>query len=316
MAGLQRYAYAGAPVVTTTTGAITGSPGTFSITSATGWPTGNPFVAAVYDPADRANTIEKIKVTRSGTTLTVVTRGVDGYASQDHASGERCEVVISALELDDMNLVASTLQAQGSLLAHTGTAHAAVTPAANGRVPRADSGVANGLAFAQVDSAGLANDSVTAAKIVNGSVATATINANAVTPAKYLPDEIRLTGYNDATASGPVTWDTEVADPAGYVTVPTGTITIPSGKGGLFLISVATGSARSGSCLNCSWTVVLGGQTRKFRWVNTPGSAGRPTWRILRRLNAGDTITMEAATDDGASAASMNLTLTMLRIAN
>lgn len=59
-----------------------GVAGTFTLDDATGYPTGEHTVAIDYGEA----TVEHVRVTRSGTTFTIVARGVDDTTAQSHAA--------------------------------------------------------------------------------------------------------------------------------------------------------------------------------------------------------------------------------------
>ena len=114
----------GSAPATTLAGAINNAVTTFSITSGTGWPTGSPgpFVATI----DRGlATEEKILVTsRSGTSLSGITRAYDGSTAQAHANLAVIEHTLSAVMLAEVNRIANeqiavALYAAGTTVANS-----------------------------------------------------------------------------------------------------------------------------------------------------------------------------------------------------
>lgn len=98
-----RREFAGAAPDTTITSGIGTGDTSLTIASGTGWPTGGtgPFYA-VLDPGGAAE--EKILVTtRSTTTLSGITRGVDGTTAATHASGAAIRHCLTAVDLDEAN---------------------------------------------------------------------------------------------------------------------------------------------------------------------------------------------------------------------
>lgn len=117
---------AGAATATTLTSGLSNSATSFSVVSATGWPSSVPFVICI----DRATiNEEKILVTaRTGTAITNCTRGYDGTAAVTHAVGSNnVEHVISAAQIQE--LIDHVNEAGGGI-DHTsaGLAAASVTP--------------------------------------------------------------------------------------------------------------------------------------------------------------------------------------------
>lgn len=110
--GTQRYAYSNTAVVTTQTG-LSGTAGTTAtLASATGWPataTGPPTVAfkAVLEPGT-ANAELIIVGTRSGTSLSNITRGAGGTTAVTHPSGCVIAHEIDATDADEWNLGTQT----------------------------------------------------------------------------------------------------------------------------------------------------------------------------------------------------------------
>lgn len=102
-----RYDHAGAAVDTTLGGDITAGDTTAIITDATGWPSGaaaGEFWVAigVIDSVSRqfVSNVEKVKVgSRTGTTLSSITRGQDDTTAQGHSAGETVRHIHSADEV-------------------------------------------------------------------------------------------------------------------------------------------------------------------------------------------------------------------------
>ena len=92
--------YKGAATATTLSGSITNNATSCVLASATCWPTGSFY--AVIDPG--LGSEEKILVTsRSGTTLTIATRGADDTSAFGHNSGAVIRPTIAALDLAEPN---------------------------------------------------------------------------------------------------------------------------------------------------------------------------------------------------------------------
>lgn len=98
---LFRINHTGAAVVTGLAGPITGSSGSCTLVSGTGWPTSN-FVMKI-DPGTPAE--EKILCSsRSGTTVNFTTRGYDGTTATSHSAGtSNVEHDLAAVVIDDAN---------------------------------------------------------------------------------------------------------------------------------------------------------------------------------------------------------------------
>ena len=104
---MARREYKGAATPTTISAGITNSATSVSITSATNWPTGS--FSFVIDPGLAGE--EKILATsRSGTVVTITTRGYDNTTAASHLSGAVCYPVPTAVDFDEANAhtVAST----------------------------------------------------------------------------------------------------------------------------------------------------------------------------------------------------------------
>lgn len=93
-----------APSTTLSSPIASGSDTTFVIASGTNWPTGSTGVFIVT--IDRGQSTEEriLCASRTGTTITVTTRGYDGTTAQAHAASATVEHTIAGVELDELNL--------------------------------------------------------------------------------------------------------------------------------------------------------------------------------------------------------------------
>ena len=117
MAAVTRRSYAGAAPACTLTNSITAGDTTALLTgTVTAWnstATGPFFM--VIDPG--LVTEEKVLVgTRTGSSLSVMTRGVDGTTAASHSAGATCYPVFTATDADEANTLASTMTTRGDLL--------------------------------------------------------------------------------------------------------------------------------------------------------------------------------------------------------
>ena len=117
MAAVTRRSYAGAAPACTLTNSITAGDTTALLTgTVTAWnstATGPFFM--VIDPG--LVTEEKVLVgTRTGSSLSVMTRGVDGTTASSHSAGATCYPVFTASDADEANTLASTMTTRGDLL--------------------------------------------------------------------------------------------------------------------------------------------------------------------------------------------------------
>jgi len=185
MAYATRRSYAGAAPACTLTNAINSSDTSALLTGdVTNWnnTTNGPFYM-VIDPG--LSTEEKVLVsTRSGSSLSSITRGVDGTTASSHSAGATCYPVFTAVDADQANKVASTLTTKGDLLATDGTVLNRLAVGTNDYVLKADSSATNGVAWGQIAAAGIATDAVITAKIQDSAVTAGKIADNAVTQAK------------------------------------------------------------------------------------------------------------------------------------
>jgi len=163
-----RRQYAGGAAATTLGGSLA-SAGvtTFSIASATGWPasTTTPFYVVV---SPQTASEEKMLVTLNGTTVTVVTRGADGTTANTHAAGASIYPVITAVDLDEANELASKYASTGAMVYQGASTFTELTVGSSDHVLKVASGVPS---WGQVDTAGIADNAVTSAKIAANTVA-------------------------------------------------------------------------------------------------------------------------------------------------
>jgi hypothetical protein len=185
MAYAARRSYAGAAPACTLTNAITSSDTSALLTGdVTNWNnTASGSFFMVIDPG--LSTEEKVLVgSRSGSSLSSITRGVDGTTAASHNAGATCYPVFTATDADQANAVAAALTTKGDLLVTTGSALNRLAVGTNDFSLLADSAATNGVAWKQVPAAGLASDAVTTAKILDSNVTTAKIADGAITMAK------------------------------------------------------------------------------------------------------------------------------------
>jgi trimeric autotransporter adhesin len=177
---IAQRAYAGSPVSTTITGAITGTSLSITIADATGWPTGNEFYA-VIDPGTA--TEEKILCTRSGTTISLAStakRGVDGTSAASHSGGATIYPVIASPDVAEPNAALSKITSEGDLLTHSSTDFQRLGIGTNGLPLVVNTSVGGKMNWAQLGTGGIADDAVTSAKIATDAVGSAEIASGAV----------------------------------------------------------------------------------------------------------------------------------------
>jgi len=181
MAYAARRSYAGAAPACTLTNAITSSDTSALLTGdVTNWNnTASGSFFMVIDPG--LSTEEKVLVgSRSGSSLSSITRGVDGTTAASHNAGATCYPVFTATDADQANAVAAALTTKGDLLVTTGSALNRLAVGTNDFALLADSSATNGVAWKQVPAAGLASDSVTTAKIADGAITMAKLASGVV----------------------------------------------------------------------------------------------------------------------------------------
>jgi hypothetical protein len=185
MSYIQKSFAGAAPTRTLATG-ITAGDTSISINSGTDWPDGAsyPFVIVI----NRGNaTEEKILVTsRSGTTLTVDTRGYDDTTAASHGVGETVEHVLDAQTIAQANRYVNLQTAKAQIVSHNGTnptvlAAPDMAGTDDGKLLLVDSSAAVGFAYGQVATTGIADDAITIDKIANNAVDTDQLVTAAVT---------------------------------------------------------------------------------------------------------------------------------------
>lgn len=185
MAYAARRSYSGASAACTLTSSISSSDSTLDLTgTVTAWPvtSGGPFFM-VIDPG--LSTEEKVLVgSRSTTSLSSITRGVDGTTAASHSAGATCYPVFTAVDADQANKITSTLTTKGDILATDGSDLNRLAVGTNDYALLADSAATNGVAWKQIPTAGIASDAVTTAKILNANVTADKLAADSVTTAK------------------------------------------------------------------------------------------------------------------------------------
>jgi hypothetical protein len=130
---MPRKQYAGGAVATKLNGSINNSTTTVVVLDGSTYPSGaTPFVIAV----DRGTASEeKMLCTRvaASNTLTA-TRGFDGTTAVSHNDAAVVEHVLDALTIDEVNLLANTMTANGDLLTRAGGAPVALPVGSTGQV--------------------------------------------------------------------------------------------------------------------------------------------------------------------------------------
>jgi hypothetical protein len=163
-----RRTYAGAAVAAVIASGIDDDDISIVLDSATGWASGSFYV--VIDPGTASE--EKILVgSRSGSTLTVTTRGVDGTTAKSHSEGAVIYPVAAAADLDESNELVSTYATTGAVVFKTSTGYNQLALGTSGYPLVAG---ASAPSYAQITAGGIATSAVTTDKI----------NAAAVTAAK------------------------------------------------------------------------------------------------------------------------------------
>jgi hypothetical protein len=190
-----RRAYTGAPAQTTISGALTATTTSITIAANTGWYAGGspnlPFYVVV---SPGLSVEEKILVTISGTTLTVVGgtsgRGQDGTSASAHDNGATIYPVPTALDFDEANELTAKYATQGSIVHQGASTFTELTIGGTaGHVLKVNSGT-TAPEWGQVPTAGIADSAVTSAKIADGTIVAGDIADGAITSAKILDGTI------------------------------------------------------------------------------------------------------------------------------
>lgn len=169
----QRF-YAGDAPVASLAGSISGSDTSFSVDDGTGFPTGQHVVCInpTDDLDDPDSAQEKILVTRSGTTFTVVERAYDDTTAVAHSAGAKVVHVGTALDLKEANetmaqTIGKVTTAEDILVATGARAFKRLAKGSNDHVLGVTAGA---LAYASVISR-IADGSITAAKLSDAELA-------------------------------------------------------------------------------------------------------------------------------------------------
>ena len=140
-----RRSYSGAAPTCTLTSSITSGDTTASLTgTVTNWPAtaSGPFYM-VIDPGLASE--EKVLVAaRTTTSLSSITRGVDGTTATSHSAGAICYPVFTAMDADQANLIASALTTKGDTLVTDGSTVTRLAVGADRKVLTADSSATYG----------------------------------------------------------------------------------------------------------------------------------------------------------------------------
>jgi len=108
---MARREYKGAATPTTLSASISNSATSLTITDSTNWPTGS--FSFVIDPGLAGE--EKILATsRSGTTVTLTTRGYDNTSASAHTTGAVIYPVPTAIDFDEANNLVNTIGTLGT----------------------------------------------------------------------------------------------------------------------------------------------------------------------------------------------------------
>ncbi len=169
-----RRQYAGGSVASTLGSSVAATGVTaFTIASATGWPSsaGVPLFVVV---SPQTSSEEKMSVTISGTTLTVVSRGVDGTTAASHSSGAIIYPVFTATDADEANELTAKYATQGSIVYQGASTFTELALGTSGYPLVAG---ASAPAYSQLTSTGIADGAVTSGKILNGTIVLADLAA-------------------------------------------------------------------------------------------------------------------------------------------
>ena len=112
-----RREYQGAAAPTTITSNITNSSTSLTLTATTGWPTG--VFSLVIDPG-LAGEEKMLATSRSGSTVTITTRGYDGTTATSHLAGAIIYPSPTAVDFDEANNLVNLPTTKGDILAATG----------------------------------------------------------------------------------------------------------------------------------------------------------------------------------------------------
>jgi microcystin-dependent protein len=200
-----RRTYAGAAVNAVLTTGVDDNDISIVINPTTGWPSGSYYV--VIDPGTASE--EKVLVgSRSGSTLTVTTRGVDGTTAKSHSEGAAIYPVAAAIDFDEANELVAAYETTGGVVFKTSSTYDELALGTAGYPLVAG---ASAPSYAQVTATGIASNAVTTdkinslavttGKIADTAVTTGKIADDAVTQAKIGPSAVGTTELNDSSVT-------------------------------------------------------------------------------------------------------------------
>lgn len=218
----------GAQTTTLTSGFTIGG-GTLTVANGTSFPDGSAGKFVVVVDRGLANE-EKFLITStsgvSNITFTISNAGYDNTSTVNHSIGATVDHCLDAFTVEQANRYVNLQATKGSLVTHTGTTTAAITASAtNNLTLLTDSTVLNGIKWAQLPTAGIADGSVTNAKL-------------SLTEVKLRRAAAQTITLSGAYQNPLISWDTEDADVSGFITTPSNTLTVPVGASGLYLWSL------------------------------------------------------------------------------
>lgn len=202
MAAKTRRTYAGAAVSTTIASGINSTDTSITIAASTGWAAG-PFYVVV-DPGTSSE--EKVYISsRSGTTLTVGTRGVDGTTAKSHSSGAIIYPVHTAIDSDEANELTAKYTTRGDIVyqgastfERLGVGAANYVLKTNGTDPSWGQVGTDGIADDAITAAKIAAGAVGASEIANGTVGADELASDSVTTAKIVDSNVTTAKIADA----------------------------------------------------------------------------------------------------------------------
>ncbi len=176
-----RRQFAGGAVASTLTGSVAAAGvTTFGIAASTNWSTSTtiPFYVVV---SPQTSSEEKMLVTLSSNTLTIVSRGVDGTSAASHASGASIYPVFTATDANEANELTAKYANRGSIVYQGASTFEELAKGTQGHPLIIG---ANDPAWGQVGTVGIADDAITSAKIATGAVGSDELASTSVTLAK------------------------------------------------------------------------------------------------------------------------------------
>ena len=289
-----RRSYSGAADACTLSGTISAGDTSCALTgTTTNWPsTGTGPFFMVIDPG--LATEEKVSVTtRSGGTISVMTRGADGTTAASHSLGATCFPVGAAVDFDEANAALSKMTTKGDLLVTTGSTYARLGAGTNDYALLADSSAANGLTWGQITATSIATGAVTSAKILDDTIVNADINSAAgIVDTKLATISTASKVSNSATtATSANTASAIVArDASGNFTAGTITAALTGTASGNLVSGGALGTPSSGTLTNCTFPTLnqstTGNSATATTATNATNLVGLSKGSLLVTLNA------------------------------